>query len=181
MKKTMTRVGYFFLVLTVLTIALGVFAKEKESSTPTTALMATNGQPQLPDESSTYFNSILSALGGFSGCGLLLIFLLRRLVNSYDATFSKWDTRCSTHNIKQDEKNDKIIGMIEEVHGATQELKMEIIKLQANAIDKDVVTEALTKVSMLELDVDQVRGEIKSIMTHLLNKPRISGINNVRG
>lgn len=179
MKKTMTRVGYFFLVLTLVTAALGLFAKEKEDKQQ--AVQIATEQPQLPDEDSTYFNSILSALGGFSGCGLLLIFLLRRLVNNYDETFAKWETRCSNHNTKQDVKNDKIIEMIEDVQGAAQELKMEIIKLQANSLDKDVITEAITKVSMLELDVDQVRGEIKSIMTHLLNKPRISGINNVRG
>jgi len=162
----------------LLTIALGITsAKErKNTQTPNTATLVE--QPQLPDEDSTYFNSVVSVLGGFSGCGLLLIYLIRRLVNSYDENFAKWDARCNNHNTKQDGKNDKIIGMIEEVHESTQELKMEIIKLEANAIDKNVVTEALTKVTMLESDIDQVRGEVKSIMTHLLNKPRI---NNVKG
>ena len=65
--------------------------------------------------------------------------------------------------------------MIEDVHGITQELKMEVIKLQVSTVDKDSVMEAITKVAMLETDVNQVRGEVKSIMTHLLNKPRMSG------
>jgi len=174
MKKTMNRVGYFFLVLMCVTVAVALVA----NATPAATVAAV---PQLPDEDSAYLNSILSALGGFSGGGLLLIFLIRRLVKNYDDTFAKWENRCTSHGEKQDEKNDKIIEMIEEVHDITQELKMEIVKLQANAIDKDMVTEALTKVAMMESDIDQVRGEVKSIMTHLLNKPRISGINNIRG
>jgi hypothetical protein len=174
MKKTMNRACYFFLVLVFFTITLGIAKEQTTSSSSFTAI------DQLPDEDTTYLNSILSALGGFSGGGLLLIFLLRRLVNSYDDTFAKWETRCSNHGTKQDEKNDKIILMIEEVQGTTQDLKMEIIKLQVNAIDKDTVTKSLTKVNMLETDIEQVRGDVKSIMTHLLNKPRLSGINNIR-
>lgn len=177
MKKTMNRACYFFLVLTLLTITLGLVAKATEKKPTPVAVTAI---AQLPEEDTTYLNSILSALGGFSGGGLLLIFLIRRLVNSYDANFVKWETRCGTHSQQQDVKNDKIINMIEEVQESTQGLKIEIIKLQENAMDKDTVTGALTKVTMLEEDIEQVRGEVKSIMTHLLNKPRTSGINNAR-
>ena len=181
MKKTMNRICYFFLVLTALSICLIVYAKE---SKPTAATFTApyhlhdgdiTNQPQLPDEDSTFLNSIISALGGFSGGGLLLIFLIRRLVNSYDDNFSKMETRLSSQTKQQDDKNDKIINMIEDVHGITQEMKMEIIKLQVSTVDKDSVMEAITKVAMLETDVNQVRGEVKSIMTHLLNKPRMSG------
>jgi hypothetical protein len=62
--------------------------------------------------------------------------------------------------------------MIDTVQETAQELKMEIIKLQANAVDKNTVIEALTKVAVLETDVEQMRGEVSSIMTHLINKPR---------
>lgn len=178
MKKTMNRICYFFLVLTTFTIGLGIIAKESktpDASTPTIVPYISSGQPQLPDEDSTFLNSIISALGGFSGGGLLLIFLIRRLVNSYDDNFSKMEIRLSSQTQQQDDKNDKIINMIEDVHGITQELKMEVIKLQVSTVDKDSVMEAITKVAMLETDVNQVRGEVKSIMTHLLNKPRMSG------
>jgi hypothetical protein len=180
MKKTMNRICYFFLILTTFTIGLGIIAKESKPTVALTApyIKSDSEQPsavQLPDEDSTFLNSIVSALGGFSGGGLLLIFLIRRLVNSYDDNFSKMETRLSSQTKQQDDKNDKIINMIEDVHGITQELKMEVIKLQVSTVDKDSVMEAITKVAMLETDVNQVRGEVKSIMTHLLNKPRMSG------
>jgi len=181
MKKTMNRICYFFLILTALSICLIVFAKESKPTT-TQDLAAPymeqsdGSQPQqLPDEDTTLFSSLISALGGFSGGGLLLIFLIRRLVNSYDDNFAKMETRLSSQTQQQDDKNDKILDMIENVQDITQELKVEIIKLQANTAEKDIVLEAITKVGMLETDVNQVRGEVKSIMTHLLNKPRMSG------
>lgn len=183
-KKSMNRAGLFFSGLLLFTITIAI-AKENTPPTPT-VLSAVGGESHtpetiaLPDEDSTYLNTVLSVLGGVGGGGLLLVFLLRRLVTSYDNNFAKWEHRCNNHNQRADEKNDKIISMIDSVQGVAQELKFEIIKLQANATDKDTVTEALTKVSMLETDVDQVRSEVKSIMTHLLNKPRTSGINNIR-
>jgi ribosomal protein S8E len=67
--------------------------------------------------------------------------------------------------------------MIEDIQEKTHELKVEMIKLQVNSAEKQIVTDALTKVAVIETDVSQVRGEVKSIMTHLLNKPRMSGIN----
>jgi hypothetical protein len=179
MKKTMNRFCYFFLILTTLSIGLGLIAKEGKPSTANTPSTPLHQQeappPQLPDEDSTFLNSIVSALGGFSGGGLLLIFLIRRLVNSYDENFIKMEARLSSQTQQQDDKNDKIINMIEEVQDTTQQLKMEVIKLQISSVDKDSIMEAVTKVAMLETDVDQVRGEVKSIMTHLLNKPRMTG------
>lgn len=181
MKKRMNLICYFFLILTTFTIGLGIVAVAKENNnskqpTPTVSTYSSDPQQQqLPDEDSTFLNSIISALGGFSGGGLLLIFLIRRLVNSYDDNFTKMEARLSSQTKQQDDKNDKIINMIEDVQGITQELKMEIIKLQVSTVDKDSVMEAITKVAMLETDVNQVRGEVKSIMTHLLNKPRLSG------
>jgi hypothetical protein len=182
-KKSMNRAGLFFSGLLLFTITIAI-AKENTPPSPTVlSAVGSNESSEtiiLPDEDSTYLNTILSVLGGVGGGGLLLVFLLRRLVTSYDNNFAKWEHRCNNHNQRADEKNDKIISMIDSVQGVAQELKFEIIKLQANAIDKDTVTEALTKVSMLETDVDQVRSEVKSIMTHLLNKPRTSKINNIR-
>jgi hypothetical protein len=182
-KKSMNRAGLFFSGLLLFTITIAI-AKENTPPSPTVlSAVGSNESSEtiiLPDEDSTYLNTILSVLGGVGGGGLLLVFLLRRLVTSYDNNFAKWEHRYNNHNQRADEKNDKIISMIDSVQGVAQELKFEIIKLQANAIDKDTVTEALTKVSMLETDVDQVRSEVKSIMTHLLNKPRTSGINNIR-
>jgi len=180
MKKTMNRFCYFFLILTTLSIGLGLIAKESKpspvSTPPAPYLRQQDAQPpQLPDEDSTFLNSIVSALGGFSGGGLLLIFLIRRLVNSYDENFVKMEARLSSQTQQQDDKNDKIINMIEGVQDITQQLKMEVIKLQVSSVDKDSIMEAVTKVAMLETDVEQVRGEVKSIMTHLLNKPRMTG------
>lgn len=181
MIKLMNWAGVFFSALLLVTLSIGI-AKENVPNSVTLAVtpMPATSPPQLPDEESTYFNALLSALGGFGGGGLLLIFLLRRLVMSYDNNFAKWETRCNNHNQRADEKNDKIIDMIDNVQFVAQELKVEIIKLQANSLDKDTVTQAIVKVDMLEIDVDQVRNEVKSIMTHLLNKPRTSGITNIR-
>lgn len=183
MKKTMNRICYFFLILTVLSVGLAIYANDKRPTqqipidVPYYNQSDASTPPQLPDEDSTFLNSILSALGGFSGGGLLLIFLIRRLVTSYDDNFIKIDTRLSNATQQQDDRNDKIINMIEEVQDMTQELKVELIKLQVNTADKDTVMEALTKVAVLETDVNQVRGEVKSIMTHILNKPRgVSGL-----
>lgn len=179
MKKTMNRFCYFFLVLTLISIGLCFFEKERfqvraQAVTPNPTSATPSVAKILPDEDSTILNSLLSALGGFSGGGLLLIFLIRRLVNSYDDTFTKWDTRCGNHHQRQEEKNDKLIAMVEDIQGKTQELKVEIIKLQVNSAEKQIVTDALTKVAVIETDVNQVRGEVKSIMAHLLNKPRTS-------
>lgn len=179
MKKTMNRAYVFFLVLTLLTVTISI-AKESilgstEVKAPVASLNAesvSGNPPQLPDEDSTYLNALLSALGGFGGGGLLLVFLLRRLVVSYDNTFAKWESRWDSHSLRDDKTNDKIISMIDTVQETAQELKMEIIKLQANAVDKNTVIEALTKVAVLETDVEQMRGEVSSIMTHLINKPR---------
>ena len=175
MKKTMTKFLYFFLVIMLSTIALKIIAKEnievKKQLSITDNITDTINN-NLPDEDSTILNSVLSAIGGFSGGGLLLIFLIRRLVNSYDESFTKWENRCTGHNQRQDEKNSKMSDMIEEIHDMTQDLKLEIIKLQANSVSKDSITGALTKVDMLEDDVGQVREEIKSIMVHLINKPK---------
>lgn len=178
MKRTMNRASFFFLFITLISITIGIATKSISTESSVAPLAATKSENsiQLPDEDSTYLNAIMSALGGVGGGGLLLIFLLRRLVTSYDDTFAKWEKRWDDQKQKDDSKNDKIIQMIDTVHGTTQELKVEIIKLQANAVDKNAVIEALTKVGVLEEDMDQMRGEVKSIMTHLLNKPRTSGL-----
>jgi hypothetical protein len=176
----MNRARFFFLFITLISVTIGIATKSVSRTTAESSLTAnaktSEETTQLPDEDSTYLNAIISALGGVGGGGLLLIFLLRRLVTSYDDTFAKWESRWDTQKQKDDSKNDKIIQMIDTVHGTTQELKVEIIKLQANAVDKNAVIEALTKVGVLESDMDQMRGEVKSIMTHLLNKPRTSGL-----
>jgi len=173
MKKTMNRICYFFLALTFFSVGLAIFASDRrEEVISAKYTQQTTETIQLPDEDTTLVNSLLSALGGFSGGGLLLIFFIRRLVTSYDDSFTKIDTRLSGATQQQDDKNDKIITMIEDVHDVTHELKVEIIKLQANTADKESVMEALTKVAILETDLNLVKGEVKSIMTHLLNKPR---------
>jgi hypothetical protein len=178
----MNRAYVFFLILTLLSVTIGIAKESILGSTEVKAPAVSNSEsvsgnpPQLPDEDSTYLNALLSALGGFGGGGLLLVFLLRRLVLSYDDTFAKWESRWDSHSLRDDKTNDKIISMIDTVQETTQELKMEIIKLQANAVDKNTVIEALTKVAVLETDVEQMRGEVSSIMTHLINKPRASGL-----
>jgi hypothetical protein len=173
MKKTLNRICYFFLALTLLSVCLALTAKGGNPPAPQAQAPALTQQGiQLPDEDSTFLNAMVSVMGGFGGSGLLLVFLIRRLVNSYDASFAQMETRCCNHTRHQDDRNDKIINMIEAVQNTTQELKMEIIKMQAGAVDKDDIVDAFTKVAVLETDVDQVRGEVRSIMTHLLGKPR---------
>lgn len=168
MKKTLNRISYFFLGLTlvsILSIGIAILAdtKEKEDTKPTVY-----GAINADSDSNLTMSSILSALGGFSGGGLLLIFLIRRLVSSYDKNFSDWAIRCSQCNKTHDEKNDKLITMVEDVRKMTQEMNVEVIKLQANTADKSTVTKAITKIAVLETDLSQVRTEVKSIMAHLL-------------
>ena len=170
----MQKICYFFLVTMISTVTIKILAEEKTKTQKQQFDVSNDRIAQLPDEDSTVLNSVLSAIGGFSGGGLFLIFMIRRLVNSYDESFAKWETRCSGHNLRQDEKDNKIISMIKEVHYATQDLKVELVKLQANATDKDSITETITKVDMMEADINQVRNEVKSIMDHLLNKPKTS-------
>lgn len=172
----MNRICYFFLILIMLTFAAKQILAKDDNNT-------TNKKQStfqfLPDEDTVILNSVLSAIGGFSGGGLFLIFMIRRLVTSYDESFSKWENRCAGHNDRQDEKNSKIMCMIKDIHEMAQDLKVEIVKLQANTTDKDSITETITKVDMLESDIDQVRGEVKSIMNHLLNKqPKSNLITN---
>jgi len=172
MKKTIKKIWYFFFVLMISTIAFKIIAEEsipKKKQPPPKSLLQ-----DLPDEDSTIINTVLSAIGGFSGGGIFLIFMIRRLVNSYDDSFNKWENRCSGHNQRQDEKNSKIVHMIKEIYDAAQDLKLEIVKINANSVGKDSITEAITKVDMLEYDVGQVRDEVKTIMIHLINKPKIA-------
>lgn len=159
MKKIMNYVGYLFLMLLAsCVVALVLYAQELPVDSMATLSSKENAE---------LYRTIISALGGFSGGGLLLMFLIRRLVNSYDANFNKVENRCHTHTQSQDDKNNKIIDMIENVRDITQDLKLEIIKLQATTVDKDSILEVITKVAMFEADVNQVKSEVKSIMTHL--------------
>jgi len=41
------------------------------------------------------------------------------------------------------------------------------MKIQVNAVDKDTLTEALTRVTMLEMSVSQVQSEVKDIVSRL--------------
>ena len=162
MKKTLNRISLFFIMLTlvsILSIGIAILADTKEKDNEI-------DRPKIYNkaaEDTSSFNitsSLLSALGGFSGGGMLLIFLIRRLVSSYDKNFSDWAVRCS-------QCNDKLMVKIEEVRKMTQDMNVEVIKLQANTADKSTVTKAITKVAVLETDISQVRTEVKSIMTHL--------------
>lgn len=167
MKKTLNRVSYFLLslvLLSMLSIGIAILADTNEDKGKLTKLEFTNKEPSAD----ATLSSLLSALGGFSGGGLLLIFLIRRLVSSYDKTFSDWAIRCAQCNKTHDDKNNKLIEMIEEVRKITQEMNVEVIKLQANTADKSTVTKAITKIAVLETDLSQVRTEVKSIMNHLL-------------
>jgi hypothetical protein len=171
MQRVMNKFCYFFLVMILFSVTFRTLAKSEHPPTTITSISASI--PILPDEDSVVLNTILSAIGGFGGGGLFLIFLIRRLVTSYDASFNKWEIRCSNHQASQDDKNNKIMLMIKDLHGIAQDLKLEVVKIQANTMDKDSITEALTKVDMMETDIDHVRNEVKSIVNHLLNKPKL--------
>lgn len=174
MKKTMKRASYFFFIL--MFVSLSVFAAtEVVDKTKDVPAFNAAHPPQLPDEDSTILSSLLSALGGFGGGGLLLIFLIRRLVNSYDETFAKLEKKYDDIQIKQEERDAKLTAMFKEISETTRGLADEVLKLQLNTADKVTVAETITKVGMLEEDISQMKEEVQSIMTHLLNKPRRSG------
>lgn len=170
MKKTWNRIFYFFLCLTLISICsigiaiLAETANVEEHQKEPSALHETK-----TEESNNFdFGSLLSVLGGFSGGGLLLIFLIKRLVNNYDKNFADWTVRCEYCHQQQDVRSDKIKEVIEEVRKIAQDTKIEVVKLQASAADKSAVTQVTTKTAALETDLAQVRNEIKSIMSHLL-------------
>ena len=58
---------------------------------------------QLPDTDSTMLSTILSAVGGFGGGGILLIFLVRRFIQSYDEQQKKWEDRFTKITDKYDQ------------------------------------------------------------------------------
>ena len=176
MKTTMKRTSYFFFSLMFVSLSV-IAATEVVEKTKDDVKTFNAPQQQLPDEDSTILSSLLSALGGFGGGGLLLIFLIRRLVNSYDETFAKLEKKYDDSHTKQEERDDRLMTMIGEIRETTQGLAESVIKLQLNTADKVTVAETITKVDMLEDDITQMKDEVRSIMTHLLNKPRKSGAN----
>lgn len=166
MKKTSRRFGYFFLCLLTFSIVGFVALGQQQQYEPQNKQQYESQIKQppahtqvqsLPDQESTWFNAMFSALGGVGGCGLLLVFLIRRLVSTYDEKFAHWD-----------EKNDKIASMIEglrdrwdrregklqdmiaEIRENADELKIELAKIQINSVDKGTVMEALTRIALLE-------------------------------
>ena len=153
MKKFLRRAFIFFFVLMSLSITMLVIA---EAKTDKNEVVAPKTAITLPSEDENMLNSLLSAIGGFGGGGILLLFLIRRLVNSYDANFEKLQ-----------KKNEKLYTMVEDVHDISNDLRLEIMKIQVNSVDKDTLTEALTRVTMLEMNMSQVQGEVKEIVSQL--------------
>jgi len=163
MGKSLRHFFYFFLVLASLSIGLLIFTEAKSDDAKTTT-----NKLVFPDEYEGLLNSLLSAIGGFGGGGVLLLFLIRRLVNSYDANFAKFQTMADVNEAKQSVRNTKIMNSIEGVHTTVNNIKLEITRLQANSVDKETITRALTKVTMLETDMEQVQDEIKQVASLLM-------------
>ena len=160
MKKTSRRLGYFFLFLLVVSVTGFVsIGDSQQRYAPQTLVQqqTSGGIPQLPDSDSTWFNAIFSALGGVGGCGLLLVFLIRRLVSVYDEKFSALDEKNDKivsiiENVwkRWDTREEKLQDMLSELRGSTEELKIEIAKIQINSVDKESVTDAITRIALLE-------------------------------
>ena len=163
MKKFLRRAFVFFFVLMSLSITMLVIAEAKSDKNKVVAPKAIT----LPSEDENMLNSLLSAIGGFGGGGILLLFLIRRLVNSYDANFEKLQKKTESNERIQREQNEKLLAMVEDVHSISNDLQMEFMKIQVNAVDKDTLTEALTRVTMLEMNVSQVQGDVKDIVSQL--------------
>lgn len=157
MKKTSRRLGYFFLSLLLFSVVGFVASGQQQQPQQFGQQKQPTQAPSLPDEETIGFSALFSALGGVGGCGLLLVFLIRRLVSTYDEKFTYWD-----------EKNDKIVSMIEglrdrwdrregklqdmikEIRENADELKIELAKIQINSVDKETVTEVLTRIALIE-------------------------------
>ena len=170
MRKSLKYAFSFFLVLTSLSLAtILVRAKPELEKTKIVTSEKNATTVALPDEDESLLNSLLSAIGGFGGGGLLLLFLIRRLVNSYDVNFEKLQQKIEQNEARQAEQATKIITVIEEVQGTTNVLKLEIVKLQS-CRERPAITEALTKVKGLETEVKEVRGEVKGIVSHLMQR-----------
>ena len=163
MKKSLRRAFFFFFILTSLSITLLIITEAKAEKTDNDVIVPTT-TIKLPNEDENLLNSIFSAMGGFGGGGILLLFLIRRLVNSYDANFEKLQKKTESNEHEQRKQNDKLLAMVEDVHEISNDLRMNILRLQVNAVDKDTLTEALTRITMLEVNVSQVRGDVSRLM-----------------
>ena len=165
MKKFLRRTFVFFFVLMSLSITMLVIA---EAKTDKNDVVVPETTIKLPSEEENMLNSLLSAIGGFGGGGILLLFLIRRLVNSYDANFEKLQKKTESNERIQREQNDKLLAMVEDVHSISNDLQLELMKIQVNSVDKDTLTEALTRVTRLEVNVSQVQGDVKDIVSRLI-------------
>jgi hypothetical protein len=167
MKPIIRRAFIFFITLTFVSLTLLLITEAKAEKTENQVVVP-KMSIKIADADETLLNSILSALGGFGGGGILLLFLIRRLVNSYDATFEKIQKKEASCEKYQRDQNDKIVGMIEELHDIANDLRLEVMKLQVNSVDKDTLTEALTRVTLLEANVNQVQTDVKDIVARLI-------------
>jgi len=158
MKKTSRRFGYFFLCLLTFSIVGFVASGQQKQYEPQIKPPPAHTQVQsLPDSESTGFNALFSALGGVGGCGLLLVFLIRRLVSTYDDKFLHWDEKNDKIALmieglrdRWDKREGKLQDMIKEIRENAEELKIELAKIQINSVDKETVTDALTRIALLE-------------------------------
>lgn len=119
--------------------------------------------PTLPSDDSILFKSILSALGGVGGGGLLLIFMVKRFISNYDEMVKKWETRFEklTEEYSQLtdtmwEKQDHLKEIIDNIRSTTQELQFEAEGLKEKMVTKEYC-------QMSKLDYTELKARLNSI------------------
>lgn len=171
MRKTLKVFGFVFIFCIFFsfagTVTLSQVADKKVNQVTDT---------QLPDEDSTYLSTILSAIGGFGGGGLLLIFLVRRFIQNYDDTIKKWDDKfekvtekydtaltdlCDKWAEKYEKLTVKIETQIDETREHLQELKFELVKFKEMVVTKDACFSAHKDVIRLKEKVDSIENNFK--------------------
>lgn len=183
MTKSLRYFFYLFLLLTSLSLgALGTMAFTQEKKVEVRLADETKAvDVKLPEEGEELLKSLLSAVGGFGGGGILLLFLIRRLVSSYDAAFLEFQKKAEASEARQDNRNRKMFTKIEELHDIATGLKVDVAKLQSTTGiqmtmleevkgEGERVTEVQTKVAMLENNMDQVQEEVKQMTSLMMQR-----------
>ena len=111
MSKTLKFLSLVFAISLLCSVAVASVSTPNPPVLTDQVQNALPNQNSLPDADTNWLGAIVSGLGGFGGAGILLIFLIRRFVTTYDETNKRWDEKFEkmtvTFNVMVDEMWDK--------------------------------------------------------------------------
>jgi hypothetical protein len=122
--------------------------------------------PSLPDTDSTWLSTLLSAIGGFGGGGILLIFLVRRFISGYDETMKKWEEKFD----KITEKYDQTISQMWDKWSE----KYEKLSTHYDAIIDDIMTKIEQRNEKLMCGMEETKDAMQEVRFELAKFKEIS-------